>query len=254
MWPFTHHYSLDETGFLKGSVDYHCHILPGVDDGVRNLDKSLAALSFYEEAGVSEVWLTPHIMEEYPNTTSLLRQGFDKLCAAYNGPLIMHLSSENMLDSTFEQRFYDNDLLPMGEETHLLVETSYFNPPMRLNETLEQIFSHGYFPILAHPERYTYMSFKDFDRLKDMGVQFQLSIMSLTGAYGFDATVKARHLLWEGLYEFYGSDLHRLSTFRNALAAKVLTGKDVNALQDLKRKAQLESFESVQESLAWNVG
>ena len=105
MWSFFHHYSFDEIGFLNGAVDYHCHILPGVDDGVRNLDKSLAALSYYEEAGVTEVWLTPHIMEDYPNSTWQLRQGFNKLCDAYNGPLIMHLASENMLDSTFEQRF-----------------------------------------------------------------------------------------------------------------------------------------------------
>ena len=254
MWPFSHHYSLDEIGFLEGAVDYHCHILPGVDDGVRNLEKSLAALSFYEEAGVSEVWLTPHIMEDYPNATHHLRQRFQKLCDAYQGALILHLASENMLDSTFEQRFYDDDFLTMGYGTHLLVETSYFNPPMQLYQTLDEIRSHGLFPVLAHPERYEYMTVRDYDQLKDMGVQFQLSIMSLTGLYGIEAVVKARHLLWEGKYDFYGTDLHRLSVFRKALAAKVLTGKDVNALQNLKHKAYVESFESVQESLAWNVG
>jgi Capsular polysaccharide biosynthesis protein len=254
MWPFSHHYSLDEIGFLNGSVDYHCHILPGVDDGVRNLEKSLAALSYFEEAGVTEVWLTPHIMDDFPNSTHSLRQGYNKLRAAYNGSLIMHLASENMIDSTFEQRFSDDDLLTMGDGTHLLVETSYFNPPMHLYDTLDQIRSHGLFPVLAHPERYFYMNVKDYDRLKDMGVQFQLSIMSLTGMYGEEAAVKARHLLWEDKYDFYGSDLHRLSLFRKALDAKVLTGKDVNALQKLKLKAHVESFETVHESLAWNVG
>ena len=254
MWPFTRHYSLDEIGFLKGSVDYHCHILPGVDDGVKSLEKSLAALSFYEEAGVNEVWLTPHIMEDYPNQTHNLRQIFKNLCALYNGPLVMHLASENMLDTVFEERFYDDDLLTMADGTHLLVETSYFNPPMRLYETLDEIRSRGLFPVLAHPERYIYMTVKDYDRLKDMGVKFQLNIMSLTGAYGVDAAVKARHLLWENKYDLYGSDLHRLSSFRKAITAKVLTGKDVNALQKLKRKVQIESFENVQESLAWNVG
>ena len=242
MWSFFHHYSFDEIGFLNGAVDYHCHILPGVDDGVRNLDKSLAALSYYEEAGVTEVWLTPHIMEDYPNSTCQLRQGFNKLCAAYNGPIIMHLASENMLDSTFEQRFHDNDLLTMGQGTHLLVETSYFNPPIQLYQTLNEISRRGLFPVLAHPERYLYMTLKDYDRLKDMGVKFQLSIMSLAGVYGDGAAAKARHLLLEGKYDFYGSDLHRLSVFRKALSAKVLTGKDVNALQTLKQKSLTESF------------
>ena len=242
MWSFFHHYSFDEIGFLNGAVDYHCHILPGVDDGVRNLDKSLTALSYYEEAGVTEVWLTPHIMEDYPNSTCQLRQGFNKLCAAYNGPIIMHLASENMLDSTFEQRFHDDDLLTMGQGTHLLVETSYFNPPIQLYQTLNEISRRGLFPVLAHPERYLYMTLKDYDRLKDMGVKFQLSIMSLAGVYGDGAATKARHLLLEGKYDFYGSDLHRLSVFRKALSAKVLTGKDVNALQTLKQKSLTESF------------
>lgn len=246
MWSFFHHYSFDEIGFLNGAVDYHCHILPGVDDGVRNLDKSLAALSYYEEAGVTEVWLTPHIMEDYPNSTCQLRQGFNKLCAAYNGPIIMHLASENMLDSTFEQRFHDNDLLTLGQGTHLLVETSYFNPPIQLYQTLNEISRRGLFPVLAHPERYLYMTLKDYDRLKDMGVKFQLSIMSLAGVYGDGAAAKARHLLLEGKYDFYGSDLHRLSVFRKALTAKVLTGKDVNALQTLKQKSLTESFEYAQ--------
>lgn len=254
MWPFTHHYSLDEIGFLKGSVDYHCHILPGVDDGIRNLEKSLAALSFYEESGVSEVWLTPHIMEDYPNATLNLRQVFERLCEAYTGPLVMHLASENMLDMLFEERFSNDDILPMGDGTHLMVETSYFNPPMHLYQTLDEILRHGFFPVLAHPERYLYMSVKDYDRLKDMGVQFQLSLMSLTGMYGDDAAVKARHLLWEGKYDLYGSDLHRLSIFRKSLSAKVLSGKDITALNMLKRKAQAESFDTLQKTLSWNVG
>lgn len=254
MWPFTRHYSLDEIGFLKGAVDYHCHILPGVDDGVKNLEKSLAALSYYEEAGVSEVWLTPHIMEDCPNSTHDLRLAFKQLCAVYNGPLVLHLASENMLDLTFEQRFSDDDLLTMGDGTHLLVETSYYNPPMQLHKTLDEIRSHGLFPILAHPERYIYMTVKDYDRLKEMGVKLQLNFTSLTGVYGVDAAIKARHLLWENKYDFYGSDLHRLSSFRKALMAKVLTGKDVNALQILKRKAHVESYENVHSNLAWNVG
>lgn len=249
MWSFFHHYSFDEIGFLNGAVDYHCHILPGVDDGVRNLDKSLTALSYYEEAGVTEVWLTPHIMEDYPNSTCQLRQGFNKLCAAYNGPIIMHLASENMLDSTFEQRFHDDDLLTLGQGTHLLVETSYFNPPIQLYQTLNEISRRGLFPVLAHPERYLYMTLKDYDRLKDMGVKFQLSIMSLAGVYGDGAAAKARHLLLDGKYDLYGSDLHRLSVFRKALSAKVLSGKDVNALQTLKQKSLTESFELAPEEL-----
>ena len=235
MWPFHRHYSLDEIGFLKEAVDYHCHILPGVDDGIGSLERSLAALSFYEEAGVREVWLTPHIMEDYPNETLQLRQSFEKLRAAYKGSQVIHLAAENMLDALFERRFCKGDLLTMGEGTHLLIETSYFNPPMRLYETLDEIRRQGFFPVLAHPERYVYLTDKDYDRLKEMGVQFQLSILSLVGVYGADAASKARRLLREGKYDFYGTDLHRLGVFRKALSQKVLSGKDVSYLQRLKQ-------------------
>ena len=63
-----------------------------------------------------------------------------------------------MLDNLFEERLEKNDLLPLGESgDHLLVETSYFSPPMGFNNILLRIKAKGYYPILAHPERYVYM-------------------------------------------------------------------------------------------------
>lgn len=64
---------------LTGGIDWHCHILPGVDDGFQEMEKSLEMLATYEEIGIREVWFTPHIMEDVPNTTARLRQVFDSL-------------------------------------------------------------------------------------------------------------------------------------------------------------------------------
>lgn len=239
MWPFSRHYSFEDIAFLKGATDFHSHILPGVDDGIRTRNDALEVLSWYEGAGVRDVWLTPHIMEDFPNEPAALRKEFAALQASYSGPLVLHLGAENMMDTLFEQRFFDGDLLKMGEEgTHLLLETSYFNPPMRLYEILDEVRSRGIFPILAHPERYVYMSRKDYGRLKEMGILFQLNLMSLTGIYGPDAATKSRRLLLEGKYDFYGSDLHRLSPFRRALSQKVLSKKEADALLSLKERAK----------------
>lgn len=118
---------------LIGFTDYHSHILPGVDDGVQTMDESLEILRLYEEQGIKSVWLTPHIMEDIPNTTAHLRDRFAELQAAYTGGVQLHLAAENMLDNLFEERLGKNDLLPLGENgDHLLVETSYFSPPMGL--------------------------------------------------------------------------------------------------------------------------
>ena len=61
---------LRESGIFKGFTDWHSHILPGVDDGLREMEDSLRILSLYDELGVSRVWCTPHIMEDIPNTPS----------------------------------------------------------------------------------------------------------------------------------------------------------------------------------------
>ena len=155
MWPFRKKQTLEESGFFRGFTDWHCHILPGVDDGVQTMDKALQILTEYERLGVKEVWLTPHIMEDVPNTTQHLRERFAELQAAYRGSVVLNLASENMLDNLFEERLNKNDLLPIGKDgRHLLVETSYFNPPMGLQNILLRIKAKGYIPILAHPERY----------------------------------------------------------------------------------------------------
>lgn len=203
-------------GTLKGFVDWHCHILPGVDDGLQTMDESLQVLAEYERLGIAQVWLTPHIMEDIPNTTAGLRASFAELQAAYKGGVQLHLAAENMLDALFEERLAARDLLPIGiRGDHLLVETSYFNPPMDLTGTLERIKSAGYRPILAHPERYIYMDEKDYKQLHGMGVEFQLNLPSLAGMYGTEARKKARRLGKLGLYAYSGTDLHRTSALRH---------------------------------------
>ena len=177
----------------------------------------------YEKAGIKAIWFTPHIMEDVPNTAGKLTKRFDELKAAYNGNIELHLAAEYMIDNHLHKLLQDchskpqggistpkeNTLLPIGEKgNHLLVETSYFNPPMRLRETLKQIKSKGYHPLLAHPERYMYMDNDEYRRLREEGIKFQLNIVSLAGCYGKTVKKKALWLLKEGMYTVLGSDLH----------------------------------------------
>lgn len=208
------------SGLFNGRTDWHCHILPGVDDGFKRMDDSLAALVLYEQAGIKEVWLTPHIMEDIPNRTSALRERFVDLTLAYTGPIRLHLASENMMDALFEQRLLAGDLLPLKDK-RLLVETSYFSPPIGMDDILTDIKSRGYFPVLAHPERYMYMDSRRYAALKTMGIEFQLNITALTGAYGPEVKSKAEHLLSAGMYNYCGTDLHRLSSFEHLLDAEL---------------------------------
>ena len=237
MWPFTRHYSIEASAFPEGAVDYHSHILPGVDDGIRKMEDALAVLEYYGRLGVKELWLTPHIMEDIPNTTDALRKRFVELKAAYRGRVKLHLAAENMLDHLFDERLEADDLLTMDLSPGspvLLVETSYFNPPLGMKDLLDSIMKKGMRPLLAHPERYVYMEWADYGRLKAKGVLLQLNLASLTGLYGKTAAKTARRLLSEGMYDYYGSDLHRLEPFARAMREKVFTRKEIDALMKLK--------------------
>lgn len=221
-------------GLFKGYTDFHSHILPGVDDGVKTLEDSLAILAEYESAGVSRVWLTPHVMEDIPNVTADLESVFGTLCGAYHGNVELKLAAENMLDSLFEERLSKGDVLTM-DSNRLLVETSYYNPPMDLHGLVKEIKSSGYFPVLAHPERYIYMDFKEYEYLKSENVAFQLNIPSLCGFYGESARKKAVSLLERGMYDCTGSDLHRGVVFGKMLESRI-SDRHAKLLADITYK------------------
>ena len=209
MFGFRKKQTWEQSGFFRGFTDWHCHILPGVDDGVQTMDEALEILAEYERLGVKEVWLTPHVMEDIPNSTDGLRERFAELQAAYKGKVELNLASENMLDRLFEERLQKDDLLPWGKDgKHLLVETSYFNPPMGLNNILLRIKAN---------ERYLYMRRDEYERLKSMDIKFQLNLFSLTGLYGKEAQKKANDLLKAGMYDYTGTDLHRREVLQSLL-------------------------------------
>lgn len=227
-WPFQKKQTLAESGILRGMTDYHSHLLPGVDDGVQTVEESLEILRLYEQLGIRDVWFTPHIMEDIPNTTAGLRNRFEQFQKQYTGNIRLHLAAEYMLDNLFKERLAHRDLLPIGEEgNHLLVETSYFNPPMDLYGMMEKIKSAGFIPILAHPERYTYMGEKDYRRLKEAGVMFQSNLPSLVGGYGNPVKKKVEELHSKAMINLYGTDTHTLSSFNRIISFRTLLIKNI---------------------------
>lgn len=222
MWLFKKKCSLADSGVFQGFTDWHSHILPGVDDGVQTMDEALNILTLYEKLGIKTVWLTPHVMEDIPNTTAHLKERFKGLQAAYKGAVQLHLAAEYMLDNLFWERIDNNDLLPLGEKgDRLLVETSYYNPPANLYGLLDRIKAKGYYPVLAHPERYAYMEKKNYCDLKDIGVMFQLNLFSQTGLYSKEAQKNAEWLAQKGLYDLSGTDIHGIKMFQTCLTGKI---------------------------------
>ena len=231
MWLFSDKVLVRESGLLEGFCDCHCHLLPGVDDGVGEANEALQILHEWETAGIKEVWMTPHIMEDFPNEPEELRSRFAAFQKLYDGTITLHLAAEHMMDGLFLKRLEADNVLPIGHEgRRLLVETSYYIPPMNMEVIIDQIKHRGYEPILAHPERYQYMDRHDYLYWKQKGMLFQLNLPSLVGAYGPEVLQKAEWLLRENMYDYCGSDTHALdqvelfmeSTVRKKTVKKVI--------------------------------
>lgn len=222
---------------LTLSYDVHSHLLPGLDDGVRSFEESIEILRFFELHGVKKVVTTPHIYKNvYPNSEKSILSRLEVLQTkiAEAGLTIEVLAAaEYFLDEDVIQRAKRREGFLTWEGNNMLVETSFYNRPIFFDEALFELRSAGYNPVLAHPERYHYLE-GNLDWLTERiagGLDIQVNLLSLAGAYGKTPQRIAKHLLRESLVSFLGSDIHRadqLPQLSKVLTKNINTGKLVN--------------------------
>lgn len=197
----------------KLKVDLHSHLIPGIDDGSKSMEESLFLLKGIEALGYEKVITTPHIMlDSYRNTPKIINDGLKSLreAALAEGLQIeIEAAAEYYLDDGFYDLLQKDEILPV-KGNYLLFETSYVSKPMHMEEMIFEILAAGYIPLLAHPERYRYIKEpkKEFVRLKELGVFFQVNLNSFGGHYGKSAKSNADFLNKHGLIDFLGSDIH----------------------------------------------
>ena len=222
--------------FFKGACDMHSHLLPGVDDGSSSKEKTLAALASLHQKGVKSVKMTPHFMKSYPeNTREAIEQKYKAFVEenASDIPLELSLGGEYMLDSCFPERLAEGFLTLDKAGTLVLCETSYMMMEPRMKEMLYDAMLKGFQPVIAHPERYQYASKSLYQRWKQKDYLFQLNLLSLAGAYGPQAKSKALWMLKGGMYDYVGSDLHRLDSFEARVGNIKLSKKETDGLMKL---------------------
>ena len=198
---------------LPFQTDLHSHLIPGIDDGVPDMERALHLLRGLEALGYRRLITTPHVMADaYRNSSARILAGWEALCEAAEREgvgLEIAVAAEYYLDEELQRRLEAGDILTIGEHW-LLFETSYYNEPLSLEDRIYEISARGYRPMMAHPERYRYV--RDYEafygRLREMGVALQVNINSLGGYYGRDARAKALWLAERGWIDFLGSDIH----------------------------------------------
>ncbi|WP_406683875.1 histidinol phosphatase [Seonamhaeicola sp. MEBiC1930] len=200
---------------LEGFVDIHSHILPGIDDGSKSVDESIHLIRKLTELGVSEFIPTPHIMQDfYPNTDESIGNSYqillDGLCeTSWLSEITINPAAEYMLDDNFEKLLKNQDLYTL-KKNYVLVEMSYYQAPINLEDIIFDIKSKGYIPVLAHPERYSFYhnNLHYYKRLKQLGCLFQLNLLSLSEHYGKQVEKVGKYLIEENLIDFVGTDTH----------------------------------------------
>jgi len=214
-------------------VDMHSHFIPGIDDGAKKLSDSLEMLRGMKDAGYRKVITTPHIMSDFfRNTPEIINSGLAnvrKAAVEAGIDIEIEAAAEYYVDFELEQKLDQGRLLTFGNQ-YLLFEVSYMNAPDGLDGIIFKMQTQGYRPVLAHPERYPYWfrDLKNFEKLKDKGLLFQLNINSLTGYYS-PATLKiAEQMIDKGWYEFAGTDCHH--TGHLALLQKARTSPHLKKL------------------------
>jgi tyrosine-protein phosphatase YwqE len=192
----------------------HSHLLPGIDDGSPDMETSIQLIKGMVAQGFTKLITTPHIMwEMYPNTPEIINEklALVKDAVAAEGINVeLHAAAEYFLDDHVEGILKRGEKLLTISGNMVLSEFSLAFAPHGLKDILFEMQMQGYLPVIAHPERYTYLEGnKEFyEELKDIGCLFQLNILSLAGYYGKSAQELAHHLLKNEYYELAGSDLH----------------------------------------------
>ena len=209
----------------SGFIDIHSHLLPGIDDGSKSLEETETLLQQLKVIGFEKCITTPHTLPEiWENTRDGILQKFDETksqLSESHQPMLHHAASEYMLDDSFIDRLQSEKLLTLKDDL-LLIEMSYMNPTLALKEIIFEIKQKGYKPILAHPERYLYYhkNLKAYELLKDLGVLFQMNLLSAVGYYGPSVAKAADDLLKNDFIDFVGSDVHHqkhVSSFENKI-------------------------------------
>ncbi len=215
-------------------VDIHSHVLPGIDDGAKNLKDSQFILESMISLGFKKCITSPHTMANvYNNTIESInnaKKTVEEELPDLTQKLDLKAASEYYIDENFIKNFNSNPLLTL-KDNYVLVEMSFLNPPIQLHEYLFELQLAGYQPVLAHPERYTFYhsNFKEFERLKKMGLKFQLNLLSSVGYYGPDVTKISDKLLKAGFIDFVGSDIHHKQHI-DSFTRKVIL-KEMKALE-----------------------
>ena len=217
--------------------DLHSHILPGIDDGARDVELSLEMARAYVDQGIQYVACTPHILPGlYHNSGPQIRQAVADLQVEIdNAGIALRLTTgaDNHVVQGFVQGLKQGHLLSIADSRYVLVEPPHRVAPPQIETLFFNVLIAGYVPILTHPERLTWIEnrYEIMQRLAARGVWMQITSGSLNGSFGRRPRYWAERMLAEGLVHILATDAHNMThrppdLMSGVLLAEKLLGRD----------------------------
>ena len=208
---------LEPIDFSVVGADLHSHLIPGIDDGAKDLDDSVTIIKELINQGFSKIITTPHIISDlYKNTPETIHSGLEILKRRLvndNIEIDISAAAEYYVDYDFEQRIGNEKFLTFGKK-YILIEFSFLESPRNMYDIIFKLQLEGYVVVLAHPARYQYFDLKDYESLINRGVLFQLNLLSLIGYYSNQVKTNAKLLIDNKFVSFVGTDCHNLNHAR----------------------------------------
>lgn len=198
-------------------IDLHSHILPGIDDGAKDVETSLQMARAAVANGVKVLACTPHILPGvWQNTGPDIRKRVAALQSTLDEegiPLRLVVGADVHITPSLVEGLRSGALLSLHDTRYVLIEAPHHIAPPRLDTPLYALLAAGYVPIFTHPERLTWIE-SHYDlmrRLALSGVWMQITAGSLTGGFGRRPKYWAERMLSEGLVHILATDMHDVS-------------------------------------------
>jgi protein-tyrosine phosphatase len=195
-------------------IDLHSHILPGIDDGSRNLEMSLEMARMAVDDGITTMACTPHIYPGlYMNDTAGIiaaREALQRSLDDKGIPLKLTIGADVHLVPGLLQGLRDGIVPCLHQTRYLLLEPSHHVAPPRFQDSVFQLVAEGYVPVITHPERLTWIedNYSVFADLVRQGAWMQVTAGALTGSFGARAKYWGERFLGDGLTHIIATDAH----------------------------------------------
>lgn len=198
-----------------GYTDMHSHILPGMDDGARDIHQALEMLRIAGEEGIETIYATPHFMpgKGCPDRESILKalKSLRKAAETEGLRVSLRCGAEYYFRQEVLELMEAERIVPLEGTDCVLTEFGPCEEGKYIRRAVCDILDRGYIPVIAHVERYGSLmknGYEDIREMRRIGALIQINTGSVTGAYGSRAKRNTRLLLRENLADLLGTDAH----------------------------------------------